>query len=69
VDGRRQVGNGLREHGRAPPDVARRDQVGHVDDGRVRRQPGADTVAGGDEAVFEPVVGQEAEVTKTGHDP
>jgi hypothetical protein len=35
----------------------------------VRRQPGADAVAGGDEAVFEPVVGQEAEVTKTGHDP
>jgi hypothetical protein len=27
------------------------------------------TMAGGDEAVFEPIVGQEAEVTKTGHDP
>jgi hypothetical protein len=35
----------------------------------VRRDAGADPVAGGHEAVFEPIVGEEAEITKVGHDP
>ena len=59
VHRRRQVGHGLREHGRAAPDVPRRDQVGRVDDAGVRRDPGGDPVTRGHEAVFEPVVGEE----------
>ena len=69
VHRRGQVGDGLGQHRRAAPDVARRDQVGHVDDVRVRRDPGTDPVAGGHETVLEPVVGEEAQVAKTVHDP
>jgi hypothetical protein len=68
VHGRRQVGHGLGQHGRAAPDVAGRDLVGHVDDAGVRRDPGGHAMARGDEPVFEPVVGEEAEVAETGHE-
>ena len=67
--GRRQVGHGLGQHRRAAPDVAGRDQVGDVDDAGVRRDTGGHAAARGHEPVFEPIVGEEAEVAKTGHDP
>jgi hypothetical protein len=69
VNGGRQVGHGLGEHGRAAPDVAARDQVGHVDEGGVRRDAGAHAAAGGHESVLEPVVGEEAEIPEMAHDP
>ena len=68
VDGRRQVGQGLGQHGGPAPDVTRRDQVRHVDEAGVRRDPGRYAVTGGDEPVVEPVIGEEAEVAEMSHD-
>jgi hypothetical protein len=51
VDAHRQVRHGLCEHGRALRHLARRHQVGHVDDPGMGGQPGEHAVAGGDEAV------------------
>ena len=48
--------------------VARGNQVRDVDDPHPWGDPGGDSVAGGDESVVKPVVGEEREAIEGGHE-
>ncbi len=64
----RQVADGLGQHGRAAPDVARLHQVGDVDELNRRGDAERDALARGDKPVVKPVVGQESQVAKASHE-
>ena len=61
VDAARHVGNRVGEHERALQHRLGRDAVGDVDDLRVWRNPLDHTVAGADEVVLEPEVGEKGD--------
>ena len=68
MDGGRQVGDGLGKYGGAAAHVPWRDEMGNVDDPHAGSDAGGDPMAGGDEPVVEPIVGQEAEAVEGGHE-
>src|SRR5581483_8585300 len=61
VNADRHVGDGVRQHERSLEHTLRNDPVGDVDDVRLGRDPLDDAVAGADEVVLEPEVGQEGD--------
>ncbi len=67
VHGGRHRRDRLGEHRRPAPHVAWRHQVRDIDDSRGRSDPRGYPVAGGDETVFEPEVGEERKAAQRGH--
>ena len=60
-------GHGLGQDGRAPANIAGRDQVSNVDNPDGRGDPGRHAVTGGNEAILETEVGEEREATRRRH--
>ena len=56
------------EYGGSAAHVTRGNQMGDVNDPHAGGDPGGDSVAGGDEPVVKPVVGEEREAVEGGHE-